>query len=108
MFVEDGTRIVSTSDDKSIRVWEWDVNVDFKYIADPTMHSMPCIAAHPNGAWLCGVCASICLKPTSVPKREMEGCSHLSPYPAGQQAPLMLVFGIVTLCEPRVSCYCCL
>ena len=40
-FVDNNRRFVSTSDDKSIRVWEWDIPVDIKYIADPTMHSVP-------------------------------------------------------------------
>lgn len=25
-----------------------------KYIADPGMHSIPSVAVHPNGKWLCG------------------------------------------------------
>ena len=40
--------MVTTSDDRSIRVWEWDIPVDMKYIADPTMCSMPVVALHPN------------------------------------------------------------
>ena len=48
MFVEENRRMVTTSDDKSIRIWEWDVPVDTKYIADPGMHSMPCMALHPD------------------------------------------------------------
>eukprot|EP00043_Microstomoeca_roanoka_P018191 m.193333 g.193333 ORF g.193333 m.193333 type:complete len:554 (+) comp16779_c8_seq2:134-1795(+) len=51
-FVEDGTRMVTTSDDKSLRVWEWDIPVDIKYIADPSMHSMPSVAVHPGGKYL--------------------------------------------------------
>lgn len=47
-FVEEGRRMVTTSDDKSIRVWEWDIPVDMKYIADPSMHSMPAVGLHPN------------------------------------------------------------
>lgn len=43
---------MTTSDDKSLRVWEWDIPVDMKYIADPTMHSMPAVASAPNGKWL--------------------------------------------------------
>ena len=31
-FVEGGNRFVSTSDDKSIRVWEWEIAVDMKYV----------------------------------------------------------------------------
>lgn len=51
-FVDQNRRFVSTSDDKTIRVWEWDIPVDFKYIADPSMHSMPYVALSPNGKWL--------------------------------------------------------
>lgn len=69
-FVDDNRRFVSTSDDKSLRVWEWyvllsqvwsivltlnrdrDIPVDMKYIADPTMHSMPAVTLAPNQKWL--------------------------------------------------------
>eukprot|EP00053_Salpingoeca_punica_P006679 m.62417 g.62417 ORF g.62417 m.62417 type:complete len:556 (-) comp13800_c0_seq1:190-1857(-) len=56
-FVEEGRRIVSTSDDKSIRVWEWDIPVDMKYIADPSMHAIPAVALHPNAKWM--ICQSM-------------------------------------------------
>lgn len=51
-FIEQNRRFVSTSDDKSIRLWEWDVPVDFKLIADPGMHSMPAVTKAPNDRWL--------------------------------------------------------
>lgn len=51
-FIEDGQKFVTTSDDKSVRVWEWDIPVDIKYIADPAMHSMPAVALSPNRKWL--------------------------------------------------------
>lgn len=51
-FVDDNRRFVTTSDDKSLRVWEWDIPVDMKYIADPTMHSMPAVTPAPNSKWL--------------------------------------------------------
>ncbi|CAH0725384.1 unnamed protein product, partial [Brenthis ino] len=51
-FVDDNRRFVTTSDDKSLRVWEWDIPVDMKYIADPSMHSLPAVTAAPNGKWL--------------------------------------------------------
>ncbi|XP_069128076.1 pre-mRNA-processing factor 17-like [Argopecten irradians] len=51
-FVDQNRRFVSSSDDKSLRVWEWDIPVDFKYIADPSMHSMPAVTLSPNGKWL--------------------------------------------------------
>ena len=43
---------MSTSDDKSMRVWEWDIPVDMKYIADPGMHSMPAVTKSPNEKYL--------------------------------------------------------
>ncbi|CAL4228857.1 unnamed protein product, partial [Meganyctiphanes norvegica] len=51
-FIDENRRFVSTSDDKSLRVWEWDIPVDFKYIADPSMHSMPSVTLSPNKKWL--------------------------------------------------------
>ena len=51
-FVDENRRFVSTSDDKSLRVWEWDIPVDMKYIADPAMHSMPAVTKAPNDKWL--------------------------------------------------------
>lgn len=51
-FVDRNKRIVTTSDDKSVRVWEWDIPVDFKYIADPSMHSMPSVTLSRNGKYL--------------------------------------------------------
>ncbi|PSN51199.1 hypothetical protein C0J52_06069 [Blattella germanica] len=51
-FVDENRRFVTTSDDKSLRVWEWDIPVDMKYIADPTMHSMPAVTPSPNQKWL--------------------------------------------------------
>jgi pre-mRNA-processing factor 17 len=51
-FMDGGRKMVSTSDDKSIRIWEWDIPVDIKYIADPNMHSMPAITQHPNKKWM--------------------------------------------------------
>lgn len=48
-FIDNNRRFVSSSDDKSLRVWDFEVPVDIKYIADPKMHSMPCVTLHPNG-----------------------------------------------------------
>lgn len=52
VFVDENRKFVSSSDDKSIRVWEWDIPVDIKYVADPTMHSMPALTSSPNNKWL--------------------------------------------------------
>ncbi|KAL0485053.1 pre-mRNA-processing factor 17 [Acrasis kona] len=51
-FIDDNRRFVTSSDDKTLRVWEYGLPVEVKYVADPTMHSMPFVAAHPNGKWL--------------------------------------------------------
>ena len=51
-FVDENRRFVTTSDDKSLRVWEWDIPVDWKYISDPSLHSLPAVTLHPNGKWL--------------------------------------------------------
>lgn len=53
-FIDNNRRMVSTSDDKSLRVWEWGIPVDMKYIADPSMHSIPAVAKSPNHKWLAG------------------------------------------------------
>jgi pre-mRNA-processing factor 17 len=47
-FVDDNRRFISTSDDKTLRAWEFDIPVVIKYVAEPDMHSMPAVALHPN------------------------------------------------------------
>ncbi|RUP50986.1 hypothetical protein BC936DRAFT_136717 [Jimgerdemannia flammicorona] len=51
-FVDDNRRFVTTSDDKTLRAWEYDIPVVIKYIAEPDMHSMPAVSLHPNRKWL--------------------------------------------------------
>ncbi|CAA2986341.1 pre-mRNA-processing factor 17-like isoform X1 [Olea europaea subsp. europaea] len=51
-FVDNNRRFVTSSDDKSLRVWEYGIPVVIKYISEPHMHSMPAISLHPNGNWL--------------------------------------------------------
>eukprot|EP01114_Cavostelium_apophysatum_P018473 TRINITY_DN5717_c0_g1_i1.p1 TRINITY_DN5717_c0_g1~~TRINITY_DN5717_c0_g1_i1.p1 ORF type:complete len:562 (-),score=164.89 TRINITY_DN5717_c0_g1_i1:107-1792(-) len=48
-FIDDNKRFVSSSDDKSLRIWEWGIPVVIKYISEPHMHSMPSVALHPQG-----------------------------------------------------------
>ncbi|KAK5579279.1 hypothetical protein RB653_008960 [Dictyostelium firmibasis] len=50
-FLDDNRRFVTSSDDKSLRVWDWGIPVVIKYISDPSMHSMPAVALHPKGKW---------------------------------------------------------
>ncbi|CAA7258724.1 unnamed protein product [Cyclocybe aegerita] len=47
-FVDENRRFVSTSDDKTIRAWDFDIPVVIKYIAEPHMHSMPAVTLHPS------------------------------------------------------------
>ncbi|XP_057528777.1 uncharacterized protein LOC130807543 isoform X2 [Amaranthus tricolor] len=51
-FVDNNRRFVTSSDDKSLRVWEFGIPVVIKYISEPHMHSMPSISVHPNTNWL--------------------------------------------------------
>lgn len=56
-FVEEGKKMVTTSDDKKVLIWEWDIGVPIKYIAEPDMHSMPAVTAHPKSDFM--VCQSL-------------------------------------------------
>lgn len=47
-FMDENRRFVTTSDDKSIRGWDYDIPVVIKYIAEPHMHSMPAVSMHPS------------------------------------------------------------
>ncbi|KNA13557.1 hypothetical protein SOVF_115590 [Spinacia oleracea] len=51
-FVDNNRRFITSSDDKSLRVWEFGIPVVIKYISEPHMHSMPAISVHPNSNWL--------------------------------------------------------
>lgn len=53
-FIDNNRRFVSSSDDKSMRAWDFDIPVVIKYVAEPNMHSMPCMALSPNKRWLAG------------------------------------------------------
>ncbi|KAJ3069956.1 hypothetical protein HDU98_006972 [Podochytrium sp. JEL0797] len=51
-FVDNNRRFVTTSDDKTMRAWEYGIPVVIKYIAEPDMHSMPAVTLHPSQKWL--------------------------------------------------------
>lgn len=51
-FFDNNKKFVSSSDDKTLRVWEYDIPVTAKYMADPNMHSMPQSALHPDGDFI--------------------------------------------------------
>lgn len=51
-FFDQNRRFCTTSDDKSMRIWEWGIPVDTKLIQEPSLHSMPFMAKSPNGKFL--------------------------------------------------------
>ncbi len=53
-FFDNGRKFVSTSDDKKILVWEYDIPVPIKYIAEQNMHSIPFVTVHPDGQYFAG------------------------------------------------------
>ncbi|BFZ65322.1 hypothetical protein YB2330_006488 [Saitoella coloradoensis] len=51
-FCDENRRFITTSDDKSLRAWDYGIPVPIKYVAEPYMHSMPAVALHPNGKYV--------------------------------------------------------
>ncbi|CAO3679593.1 unnamed protein product [Rhizopus stolonifer] len=51
-FVDDNRRFITTSDDKTMRAWEFDIPVVIKYIAEPDMYAIPAVTVSPNRKWL--------------------------------------------------------
>ena len=51
-FCDHARRFVSTSDDKSLRAWEYGIPVPIKFIAEPYMFSMVRAAPHPSGKFI--------------------------------------------------------
>lgn len=51
-FVDNNRRFISTSDDKSLRAWEYGIPVPIKFIAEPYMFALTRSAAHPNGKYV--------------------------------------------------------
>lgn len=47
--INSNRRMITTSDDKSIRFWEFGIPVTIKMIAEPHMHAITSVAVHPNG-----------------------------------------------------------
>jgi pre-mRNA-processing factor 17 len=53
-FLDNNRKFVSTSDDKKIFIWEYGLPVVVKHISEPSMHSIPAVAMHPNGKYFVG------------------------------------------------------
>ncbi len=47
-FFDEGRKFFSTSDDKKILSWEFDMNVPIRIIAEQDMFSIPAVTMHPN------------------------------------------------------------
>lgn len=56
-FFDNDEKILTSSDDKSLRIWGYGIPVVEKFISDPSMHSMPSIALHPSGDYF--ICQSL-------------------------------------------------
>jgi len=48
-FVDEDRRFITTSDDKSLRAWELNLNVPIKFVAEPYMFPLVSAAPHPSG-----------------------------------------------------------
>lgn len=44
-------RFISTSEDKTVRVWDLQINIPVKLISDPSLHSMPVTRIHPQNKY---------------------------------------------------------
>ncbi|KAI9826741.1 MAG: hypothetical protein M1819_007286 [Sarea resinae] len=51
-FVDQNRRFITTSDDKSLRAWEYNIPVPIKFIAEPYMYSLIRSAPHPSGKYV--------------------------------------------------------
>ncbi len=51
-FVDEHRRFITTSDDKSLRAWEYGIPVPIKFIAEPHMYAMVRAAPHPAGKYV--------------------------------------------------------
>ncbi|KIM52843.1 hypothetical protein SCLCIDRAFT_32310 [Scleroderma citrinum Foug A] len=50
-FVDENRRFVTTSDNKMIRAWDFDIPMVIKYIAELHMHLMPAVTLHPSNRY---------------------------------------------------------
>jgi len=48
-FFDGGNKIMTSSDDHTIRCWEYGIPIDYRLIADPEQHSMPSATMSPDG-----------------------------------------------------------
>lgn len=53
-FCDEGRKLVTTSDDRKIFVWNYGIPVVDKYISEPHMHAIPAVTVHPSGQYFVG------------------------------------------------------
>jgi WD40 repeat protein len=51
-FINQNRWFLTTSDDKTVRLWEFGIPEQIKYVADPSMHSIPFVGTSPDNQWL--------------------------------------------------------
>ncbi|EJS42232.1 cdc40p [Saccharomyces arboricola H-6] len=52
-YFPDGSKFISSSEDKTVRIWENQINVPIKQISDTAQHSMPYLNVHPSHNYFC-------------------------------------------------------
>lgn len=52
-YFPDGSKFISSSEDKTVRIWNNQINIPIKQISDTTQHSMPFIDIHPSEKYFC-------------------------------------------------------
>ena len=50
-YFPDGTKLISSSEDKTVRIWENQINIPIKQISDTAQHSMPWIDVNPTSKY---------------------------------------------------------
>ncbi|KAK0610199.1 WD40-repeat-containing domain protein [Bombardia bombarda] len=56
-FVDDTRRFMTTSDDRSLRVWEYGIPVEIKTISEPDMFALTKSTQHPSGKYVLYQCS---------------------------------------------------
>ncbi|KAG0663632.1 hypothetical protein C6P44_001638 [Monosporozyma unispora] len=52
-YFPDGSKFISSSEDKTVRIWNNQINIPIKQISDTTQHSMPSLDIHPSENYFC-------------------------------------------------------
>ncbi|KAK4184927.1 WD40-repeat-containing domain protein [Podospora australis] len=56
-FIDESRRFMSTSDDRSLRVWEYGIPVEIKTVSEPDMFALTKSAQHPSGKYILYQCS---------------------------------------------------